>query len=136
MRLTKRILCAWETDVCLDCSSEHVQATSIFTMQTRLSNAEKLFRATVDVCSSCCRAAPFGGAGVGVGGGKGSSSLLGGAAVVGAGLPGGDVTGTEVVACESLECGVFWQRRRAQDAVVVAYHQTERVLRELDELDF
>lgn len=86
----------------------------------------------MDVCSSCCRTAPSGGAGVRVGVGKGSSSLMGEAAVVGAGLPGGDVTGTELVACESLECGVFWQRRRAQDAVVVAHHQTERVLRELD----
>ncbi|KAG0296197.1 DNA polymerase zeta [Linnemannia gamsii] len=124
------------SDVCMDCSSDHGQASSILTMQTRLSNAEKLFRATVDVCSSCCRAAPSGGAGVRVGGGKGLSSLMGEAAVVGAGLPGGDVTGTELVACESLECGVFWQRRRAQDAVVVAHHQTERVLRELDELDF
>lgn len=107
-------------------------------MQTRLSNAEKLFRATVDVCSSCCRAPPSGGVGVKVGGGKGSSSSSKGgeAAVVDVGFPGGDVTGTEVVGCESLECTVFWQRRRAQDAVVVAHHQNDRVMRELEELDF
>ncbi|KAK3824379.1 MAG: putative DNA polymerase zeta catalytic subunit [Linnemannia elongata] len=91
-----------KTDVCTECSSDYGRANSIFTMQTRLSNAEKLFRATVDVCSSCC----------------------------------GDVIGTEVVACESLECTVFWQRRRAQDAVVVAHHQNDRVLRDLEELDF
>ncbi|KAF9551467.1 DNA polymerase zeta [Mortierella hygrophila] len=125
------------SDVCTDCSSDYGRANSIFAMQTRLSNAEKLFRAAVDVCSSCCRAAPSGGAGVRGGGGKGSSSSSkGGTAVVGLGYPGGDVAGTEVVACESLECTVFWQRRRAQDAVVVAHQQNERVLRELEELDF
>lgn len=126
-----------KVDVCTDCSSDFGRVNSILTMQTRLSNAEKLFRATVDVCSSCCRAAPSGGAGVKADEGKGSSSSSkGGPAVVGAGFPGGDVTGTEVVACESLECTVFWQRRRAQDAVVVAHHQNDRVLRELEELDF
>ncbi|KAK3840796.1 MAG: DNA polymerase zeta subunit [Linnemannia gamsii] len=88
-------------DVCLECSSEQGRVKSIFTMQNRLSNAEKQFRATVNVCSSCCHE-----------------------------------TGTELVACESLECTVFWQRRRAQDAAVVAHHQTERVMRELEELDF
>ncbi|KAG0375993.1 DNA polymerase zeta [Mortierella sp. AD032] len=133
------------SDVCLECSSEQGRVKSIFTMQNRLSNAEKQFRATVNVCSSCCRAAPSGGAGVvGVHGfvGKGPTSLslvsssLAGMGVGAGGGVGGDETGTELVACESLECTVFWQRRRAQDAAVVAHHQTERVMRELEELDF
>ncbi|KAF9906258.1 DNA polymerase zeta [Linnemannia zychae] len=126
------------SDVCLECSSEQNQVKSVFTMQNRLSNAEKQFRAALDVCNSCCRTAP-GSAGVvgarGITGKGSSSSLLVGVGLGAGGGVGGDETGTELVACESLECPVFWHRRRAQDAVVVAHHQTERVLKEL-ELDF
>lgn len=42
--------------------------------------------------------------------------------------------GLEVVACESLECGVFWQRRKAQDALAVTRQVAERVILDLEDL--
>ncbi|KAF9091413.1 DNA polymerase zeta, partial [Mortierella sp. GBA35] len=89
------------SDVCAECSNEQGRVKSVFTMQNRLAKAEKLFRATVDICSSCCRAAPAGGAGVrpievGVGGGGGGAG--GQSSLIGAGLGGGDATGKELVA--------------------------------------
>ncbi|KAF8940450.1 DNA polymerase zeta [Dissophora ornata] len=107
-------------DLCADCTSEHGRIKSMIILQNRLSKAEKLFRTTVDVCSSCCRSAP-GGVGVGQVAIDGCSSR--------------SVTGNELVACESLECNVFWQRRRAQDSLLVTRHLTDRVVKELEDLD-
>lgn len=42
--------------------------------------------------------------------------------------------GLEVVACESLECGVFWQRRKAQDALAVTRQVAKRVIQDLEDL--
>lgn len=106
-------------DLCGDCTSEQNRVKSMVMMQNRLSKAEKLVRATVDICSSCCRSSPI------TGGGSG-----------GGGLNDTDREGdTELVACESLECNVFWQRRKAQDSMMATRHLTERVIKELEELE-
>ncbi|KAG0360374.1 DNA polymerase zeta [Gamsiella multidivaricata] len=105
-------------DLCADCMSEQGRIKSMLVMQNRLSNAEKMFRATVDVCSSCCRSAPNGGSSVGdIENGVANSE-------------------TDLVACESLECGVFWQRRRAQDSLSIAQHLTNRVMKDLEDFSY
>ncbi|CAO3569276.1 unnamed protein product [Mortierella alpina] len=103
-------------DLCAECTSEQGQVRSMLVMQNKLSKAEKLFRATVDVCSSCCRGVPNGGVGVGE---------VDGPAVN---------TGTELVACESLECTVFWQRRKAQDALLVTHRLVDRIMQDIEDL--
>jgi len=110
-------------DLCSDCTSERNRVKSIVVMQNRLSKAEKLFRATVDTCSSCCRTVPIGGGGgLGLDDAKHSYGH------------GGDGMGTQLVACESLECSVFWQRCKAQDSMVATQLLTERVMKELEDL--
>ncbi|KAG0330369.1 DNA polymerase zeta [Dissophora globulifera] len=120
-------------DLCSDCTSDSGRVKSLLVVQNRLSKAEKLFRATVDVCSSCSRCAPNGGGGVStdhtrdvarVGENKGSYRDHG-----------AFNTGMELVACESLECNVFWQRRRAQDSLTATRQLTDRVITELDLLE-
>ncbi|KAF9965079.1 DNA polymerase zeta [Mortierella alpina] len=103
-------------DLCAECTSEQGQVRSMLVMQHKLSKAEKLFRATVDVCSSCCRGVPNGGVGVGE---------VDGPAVN---------TGTELVACESLECTVFWQRRKAQDSLLVTHRLVDRIMQDIEDL--
>ncbi|KAF9115818.1 DNA polymerase zeta [Mortierella sp. AM989] len=100
-------------ELCADCTSENNIVNSTLVIQNRLRKAERLFQATVDVCGSCCRSTPNGGSGVGDVGGTLNN------------------TGTELVACESLECSVFWQRRRAQDSLLVTRNLTDRVMDEL-----
>lgn len=100
-------------------------------IQTRLHKAEALARATIEVCSSCCRSPPGGGAGVQrtmvkTGSGEVAVALKNPLSDGGRGL--------EVVACESLECGVFWQRRKAQDAMQVARQVAVRVIQDLEDL--
>ncbi|KAF8985309.1 DNA polymerase zeta [Entomortierella lignicola] len=100
-------------EICADCASENGCMNSTLVIQNRLRKAEKLFQATVDVCGSCCRSTPNGGSGVGNIGGELTN------------------TGTELVACESLECSVFWQRRKAQDSLLITRNLTDRVMEEL-----
>ncbi|KAF9292312.1 DNA polymerase zeta [Mortierella alpina] len=104
-------------DLCAECTSEQGQVRSMLVMQNKLSKAEKLFRATVDVCSSCCRGAPHGGVGVG----EGDGSTVN--------------TGTELVACESLECTVFWQRRKAQDSLLITHRLVDRIMQDIEDLN-
>ncbi|KAI1320530.1 DNA polymerase zeta [Mortierella claussenii] len=137
-----------QKDLCADCLSDERRVHSMLVMQQRLTRAEKLFRATVDVCSSCCRGASQGGIGVGIATLPSSSMDEGTRGVEGdddnelEGREGGETTGgsmtntgTEVVACESLECNVFWLRRRAQDALQITHSVAERVMEELEAVD-
>ncbi|KAG0345473.1 DNA polymerase zeta [Podila humilis] len=130
-------------DLCADCSSESGRAKSVLIMHTRLNKAQKLARATEEVCSSCCRAPPHGGAGVqrtlktftiptSVDGLYGQPSTATTVALKTPLSDGGK--GLELVACESLECGVFWQRRNAQDALRVTHALTNRVVRDLEDI--
>ncbi|KAG0198603.1 DNA polymerase zeta [Mortierella sp. GBA30] len=105
-------------DLCSECTSEQGRVKSMLVMQSRLSKAEKLFRATVDVCSSCCRGAPNGGVGVGDVE-NGSTTTVN--------------TGTELVACESLECTLFWQRRKAQDSLLMMHSLVDRIIQDLED---
>ncbi|KAF9315501.1 DNA polymerase zeta [Podila horticola] len=114
-----------------DCTSETGRVKSMLAIQTRLHKAEALARATIEVCSSCCRSPPGGGAGVQrtmvkTGSGEVAVALKNPLSDGGRGL--------EVVACESLECGVFWQRRKAQDAMQVARQVAVRVIQDLEDL--
>jgi hypothetical protein len=86
-------------------------------IQNRLAKAEKLFRATIDTCSSCCRASP----------------ITAGGADVAKQQYGDSGSGKDLIACESFECSVFWQRRKAQDSVFTTWHLTERIMKELEE---
>ncbi|KAG0037270.1 DNA polymerase zeta [Podila clonocystis] len=118
-------------DICVDCTSDTGRVKSMLAIQTRLHKAETLDRATTEVCSSCCRSAPGGGAGVErttvmTSSGKSAMAPKNPLSEGGRGL--------EVVACESLECGVFWQRRKAQDAVQVTRQVAERVIQDLEDL--
>ncbi|KAG0353539.1 DNA polymerase zeta [Podila minutissima] len=118
-------------DICVDCTSETGRVKSMLAIQTRLHKAETLARATIEVCSSCCRSAPGGGAGVQrttVTTSSGKEALAHRNALSDGGR------GLEVVACESLECGVFWQRRKAQDALQVTRHVAGRVIQDLEDL--
>ncbi|KAF9438287.1 DNA polymerase zeta [Entomortierella beljakovae] len=100
-------------EICGECNSEDGLTGSIMVIHNRLRKAERLFQATLDVCGSCCRSTPNGGIGVGD-------------------IESGQInSGTELVACESIECSVFWQRRRAQDSVLQTHHLKERVMNEL-----
>ncbi|KAF9574465.1 DNA polymerase zeta [Mortierella alpina] len=103
-------------DLCAECTSEQGQVRSMLVMQNKLSKAERLFRATVDVCSSCCRSSPNGGAGVG----EVDEPVVN--------------TGTETVACESLECTVFWQRRKAQDSLLITHRLVDRIMQDIEDL--
>lgn len=113
------------SELCADCSSEQGRLNSMLVLQGRINKAERMFKGTLDVCGSCCRSVPLGGAGVGDGthwdpktGGTGPAN-----------------TGIELIACESIECTVFWQRRRAQDGVQGVHARTVRILDELKDLD-
>ncbi|KAF9396063.1 DNA polymerase zeta [Podila verticillata] len=118
-------------DICVGCTSEAGRVKSMLAIQTRLHKAETLARATVEVCSSCCRASPGGGAGVA----RTVTKTSGGEVVLAAKNPLSDGgRGLEVVACESLECGVFWQRRKAQDALAVTRQVAKRVIQDLEDL--
>ncbi|KAF9914040.1 DNA polymerase zeta [Lobosporangium transversale] len=95
------------------------QLCTVCVLQNGLAKAEKLLRAAVDVCSSCCRGASNGGVGVDIGEcGDGLAS-----------------TGMELVACESLECTVFWQRQKAHDSLLVTRKLTEKIMKVLEELE-
>ncbi|KAG0031787.1 DNA polymerase zeta [Podila clonocystis] len=117
-------------DICVDCTSDAGRVKSMLAIQTRLHKAETLARATNEVCSSCCRLAPGGGAGV-----KRTKVKTGKTTALAPKNPLSDGgRGLEVVACESLECGVFWQRRKAQDALQVTRQVAERVIQDLEDL--
>ncbi|KAG0245565.1 hypothetical protein B0O80DRAFT_502930 [Mortierella sp. GBAus27b] len=105
-------------DLCTSCTSEHNRGTSMVMIQNRLAKAEKLFRATIDTCSSCCRASP-----ITAGGGADDAKQQ----------HGDNGGGKDLIACESFECSVFWQRRKAQDSVFTTWHLTERIMKELEE---
>ncbi|KAG9323348.1 hypothetical protein KVV02_000930 [Mortierella alpina] len=109
-------------DLCAECTSEQGQIRSMLVMQNKLSKAERLLRATVDVCSSCCRGGSNGGVGVGeVDGPSASANAVN--------------TGTELVACESLECTVFWQRRKAQDSLLMTHRLVDRIMQDIEDLN-
>ncbi|KAG0087577.1 hypothetical protein BGZ92_007224 [Podila epicladia] len=117
-------------DICVDCTSETGRVKSMLAIQTRLHRAETLARATIEICSSCCRAAPGGGAGlqmttVTTSSGKEVPAPRNSLSDGGRGL--------EVVACESLECGVFWQRCKAQDSLQVTRQVVTRVIQDLED---
>ncbi|KAF9430485.1 DNA polymerase zeta [Podila epigama] len=88
-------------------------------------------KATMEVCSSCCRAAPNGGGGVQRTMVKTSSGEI--AFAMKNPLSDGG-KGLESVACESIECNVFWQRRKAQDSLQMSRVLAERVIRDLEDL--
>lgn len=113
------------SELCADCCSDQGRLNSMLVLQGRINKAEKMFRVTLDVCGSCCRSVPSGGAGVGDGTRWDPKAAGAGPAN----------TGLELVACESIECTVFWQRRRAQDGVQSVHARTVRVLDELKALD-
>ncbi|KAF9973810.1 DNA polymerase zeta [Actinomortierella ambigua] len=137
------ILASLSSILCSDClDSEHGRVTTILTLQGRLRRNERDLRATVDVCSSCCRGPPQGGCGVTTKAttttpseaddhvsnlNTSSSQSLSASERI--------TTGLELVACESIECPVFWRRRKEQRTCETLQSTVQRCLDKLDALD-
>ncbi|KAG0225642.1 DNA polymerase zeta, partial [Actinomortierella wolfii] len=126
------ILASLSSILCSDClDGERGRTTAILTLQGRLRRNERDLRATIDVCSSCCRGPSLGGCGVATHAQKDNNDR----STSSPSSPDFTATGTGLVACESIECPVFWRRRKEQRTLETLQSTVRRCLDKLEDLD-